>query len=245
MSVISSVNFLVLADSIAWTQRLFLADCGTGTETDTSSEAGLLNKNRVLALGDYDQELELLAGFGNTYSALNYMAIGGAAFPPAIKALNAHVSGIDNFLTNNAVRVDPYFKGIFESIMGNTLSAANSFSPVVDPMATFVCSGPGAGTYTHGTAIDSSKYYAANLTLVVMNAPIISSGVVSITCKKWDGTTEIKTVNVTSGMPAGTTIDVGTHPTDKYKDITNITLSGCDATDTIKIKSELERVVVK
>ena len=247
MSVISSANFLILTDSIAWTYQKLLAAMGTnGTEVDTSSDAGKLNRNRVLALDDYEQENDLLASFEAALNRLEAPFTAPALFQAAVRALQNHVGGIDPFLTAALVRVAPEFLTVYQGVTSIWLDPVNVFSPVVPSMATFVASAPGAGTYAHVAAIDSSKYYSANLVLEVTGGPTgIDAGTYAVTCKKWDDTTEIKSVVVPGGSLLGAQVDIGTHPADRYKDITLIALTLGNAGDAVKVVSQLERTVVK
>jgi len=247
MGVISSANFLILTDSIAWTYAKFLIGMGTdGTEVDTTSDAGKLNRNRVLALNDFDQENDLLAAFEATLTRLGAPFTAPGLFQAAVRALQNHVGGIDPFLTAAVVRVAPEFLTVYQGVTSIWLDPANVFSPVVPSMGTFVASAPDTGIYAHVAAIDSSKYYAANLVVEVTGAPTgIGAGTYSVTCKKWDDTTEIKTAVIPGGSIVGFQVDLGTHPADRYKDITMITLAGGQAADAIKVTSQLERTVVK
>jgi len=248
MATLSVANFKILTDSMAWAYQALITAMGLdGSEVDTTSESGKLNRNRVLALDDYEQESDLLAAFQVVYEQLEADVSGPNHFQNAIRALNNHLGNINTFAVANAARVAPQLKSIYEAVIGVALSAEATFSPVVDPMGAFLASGAGAGTFTPGTDIDNTNYYASNLVLYV-SVPAgtgANLGTYTVSCTKWDGTSEDKAVAVAGLSAQGTEFDIGIHGTDMYIGVTNIILVGGQNLDEVKVKSELERVIAK
>lgn len=245
MTTIAVADFLLLADSIAKQEIILDAAMGTGIEADTMSIGGQNNLTKVLALNDAEQELDLLPGFEAASRKAKTSPSGILLFNEGCVALNKHTDGVDAYLTTKAERVAPEFKTVFEMVTGFTLSPANTFSPVVDPIATFDVTGAGTGTFTPGAPIDDTKYYAANLILYVSGgATGAAQGTYTITLTKWDGASESKDVVVPGSTAENTEFDVGTHPGDIYKDVTLISVALGTNGDQVKIKSELERAVV-
>jgi len=82
--------------------------------------------------------------------------------------------------------------------------------------------GIGSGTYTAGNDIDTDLYGKSNLLGIVGYGSTAYNNVnFDVTCLKIDGTTEVRTMTF-SAFTTGTKADVGTHDTDMYVGITDI-----------------------
>jgi len=242
-------DFLDLADSIAAQIQELAEKMGTGVEANTAS-LGAVNSYELIAglgVGSEDIMVDLLGAFK---TQLEYVSTDPSAYNrhrSAISALKRHVGGVSAFLIAQDSRVAPEFKKAIEEIEAETLEAENTFSPVVDPMGSLIVDGADSAVWTPGTDIDSSQYYAANL---VLEKTTVAAGAdaidILLTCTKWDGTTEVKTVSVNANDAINTKDDIGIHGTNMYKSValSSIVCAIGSIGEAWKVISELERVVV-
>jgi len=244
---IAIADFLELADSIAAQASLLSTAMGDGSSPGsptTSGDGAVKNTQRIIALGNtYADAIEdLLGPFRDQVNQVISMPSAYDRFTASLKALNIHVAGINTFLTAQVERVSPDFKTAFEVLGLGALSAANTFSPYLSDMGVFTCTGSGAGSFVDGSAVDTDNYYAANLIMEFTTKGGATGKTVTVTLTKWDGTSEDKVIVWTGAESAGAVQDIGTHGSDMYTDVTNMSIAGGDNLDVFTIKSELERV---
>lgn len=244
MGAIPTATFLAIMDSIAAQKRK--NDQGMSESSpalaNTVAFGAQANVDRIEALSDEDAKAQLLsAAIVNRDQAFSDKASPGQ-MAPLIRALNANVGGIDTYASANNIRIAPQAKKVVEAILF-PLSATTTFSPEVDPMATFSVTAPGAGTFTDGGAIDKTKYAPQQLTLYVSGGPTgAAAATYTITLKKGSNANETRTVNVPGATPVNTEFSIGA-ASDKYDDVIAISVSGGNAGDQVKVKAKVERVI--
>jgi hypothetical protein len=155
-----------------------------------------------------------------------------------IKRLNGAAS-IDAYLTilntsTPTLRVHAAYSDHLKS-----MSAKNVFIGADQDIARINVTGAAAGTYVHLSTIDKTKYGGAKLVAKNVGA-VTASTVLSITGKKFDGTTATVTATITT-----LTDGFETNLSDTAKifvDVTNITVtSGGTNANTIKIVAKTDR----
>ncbi len=147
--------------------------------------------------------------------------------------------GLDDYLTQlNGVTPTLRAHGHFKKYLG-TITAANSFVPNDVDIATLDITGAAAGTYTHLTKIDKTKYAGAKL--VVKNVGALNSApVISVTGVKLDGTTATLTATLSTATDAFETNLSDT--TKKFIDVTAISVTSLGTSgDKIKIVAKSDR----
>lgn len=241
MSIISSANLLLVTDSIGKQRDAADTGLGDGSGSTSGSKGASTNLVRIRDLGDVQQEIALVAPANTVYGEL-LTASRLTMWDRLVRALESHVGGIDAFLSAAVERVCPQFKEVYEAVVGVPLSARNTFTPEVDPMATFDVTGAGAGTFTDGSAIDNSLYADAHLTLYTSSVIGGTQITATVFVTEWDGSATSKDVVIPNGTGSGVEFDVGAGG-DKYIDVTNITIVGGTASDQFKIKAEVERAI--
>jgi len=241
MATITIANFKLVTDSIGWQRDAAHVGLGDGSGSSSASYGALTNLNRIRDLGDVEQEKALLA-YADTVYGQAQTATRLTIWERLVRALGVHVSGINAFLTAQGERVCPQFKEVFEAVIGAALSPRNTFTPLVDPMATFDVTGSGAGTFTDGSAIDKTKYADAHLKLKTTTAIGAAQIVAKVFMTLWDGSSGTKDVTIPASTGSDVEFDVG-GPGDKYVDVTNITITGGTSGEQFKILAPLERTI--
>ena len=245
MGVISTARLILLLDSVAAQKKLLDAACTEATgaaDANTVAKGASNNWDRIDAYADDpDMQVELLGAARQNFLNANADSRSGESWAkPLILAVNRNVSGISAFCVANAIRVAPQAKKVVEACGLPALSYLATFSPAVDPMGTYTV----GGAFVDGTAIDKTRYAPQMLTLYnATGAPTgVAAGTYSVTCKKYDGTTEVKAVVVPGGTLDAVEFDVGV-AADKYWDVTLIAVAGGNAGDVVKIKAKVERTI--
>ncbi len=242
MGEISTARFILQMDSIAAQKQILDVACtkAAGTpDADTAAKGASNNYDRIDAYTDHAAELQLLGPAQSCLDIANADAQAGFQFRPLVLELNRNVSGIDRYCQVNAIRIAPAAKYAVEGCGFPTLSYLSVFSPTVDPIASYVI---GGAPYTHGTAMDVSKYAPQQLTLYTVGAVGIADATYHVTCKKADGTTQVKDVAVPNGTGGGVEFPIGAG-SDKYYDVTLITVTGGTAADHVAVRANTERVI--
>lgn len=243
MGVIPNNTLITLLDSIASGKLIYDNAVGLlGTEANTTSKAAQNDETTLAAVADPEVQAELMPSFkmrgdvllaGNLYATLGAYNIWWA--------LNAHTSGLDDYLNAQNIRVSTHLQQI-----GFPMSPAQIMPPAVNPMATFAVTGAGAGTYAHVSDIDTTQYGRAWLDAVVTATIGATPIVATINGTQIDATTPTsKQVTIAAGSSVGTTVHVGTLGTqaDSYDYVTSISISGGTSGDAFKVVSRVERVI--
>ncbi len=244
MAELALSPLLTLLDSVAKQVEVCAGAFGTGSEAGTVSLGAANNVATLQAIADVQVQADLSAVvrqravlMTTTLAAL--MLYG----PPLQRALDRHYGttygSLGRFLEAQDARVHPALRTI-----GFQIDPLRAFCPtVVDPVATFVLSGPGAGTFTAGTAIDTTQYGKARM--VLETETLIGASTLTVSCamRKENGTQETKVVTVPSGTASGTTFSIGSAGVDLYVACVGLTVAGGTAADAVTVKSQIERVV--
>jgi hypothetical protein len=161
-----------------------------------------------------------------------------------IAALNTHFkrygyAGLDAYLTTqNSATPTLRFHHHFRKYL-KTISGLNSFIPNDLDIASFSETGAATGTYAHLAAISKTENAGAKLVAKNVGA-LASSAVISVTAKKWDGTTEVLTATLATHDDAHETNLSNTGQL--YIDVTGISMaSGGTSADVFKIVAKTDR----
>lgn len=240
-------TLLTVLDSVAKGVDVFAAAIGiVGNEAGTVSKAAADNRNTLAALDDYTVQRDLTPMFTTRASLIRgtniYPTLQGHMLQ---RALDRHYgetypTGLNGFLKNQDARVHPNLR-----LIGFQIDARNVFAPsVVDPVASYVGTGAGTGTYTAGANINTVEYGEAAMQVVV-DAMGANARTLRLTMNNFDGSTELKDVVVGGGTAPGTVLAIG-GAADRYIGVTNIETFGAGglAGDSFHVRSTVERVIV-
>jgi len=258
MGTIAKADFILLADSIAAQSYELDQKLGTGIEAATASLGATNNIARIVAYADAEVIDDLIEGFRNQLAECLSIPVAFDRFVTSMRALSRHVGGMSAYLVAQDERVGPDFKVACEMLAIEILTPAATFSPVVPAMGEITIDavdppgGAGASsTFVDGSAIDITRYYASNLVLEKTTAAVAADALtLTVSCTKWDTTSEDKDVPVDASDAINNEDDIGVHGTDMYTDITDIVIkAGSEPTVATTInqkwkgKSEVERVI--
>jgi hypothetical protein len=249
---------------LTWTQLKSFADrlhaqievmfdtCGS-EEFESGTVLGKLNTAANYGTTNWTAgELQyLLKYIHRAYHHMHYKQFAALALP-VLRAIDDHFrrwgeSGINAFLNSQDERVGYWLRDT-----KFPFDPENVFPPEdVDHGATWNNADPwmskweytgGAEDYTTGSDIDITKYGKANLILYcVTQAIYLSSKTFYVTCKKFDQTTEIKTVTITP-WETDSSEPIGTPGDDMYVGVTLIEEDTSGANGMVcKVISDLER----
>jgi hypothetical protein len=205
----------------------------------------------VLAIADEDVVADLLPAARNLDETNPTPADGFLLTIPElaamITALNTHLkryggaAGLDAYLTAlNASTPTLRFHGNFRTYL-KTISAKNCFIPSDMEIARVNVTGATAGTYTHLAAIATSQFGGAKLVVKNVGAITGTTGI-SITGKKFDGTTATLTASIAT-LTDGFETDLS-DVTKVFVDVTAIAISsGGTAGNVIKIVAKTDRSI--
>lgn len=244
MAELSLSSLLTLLDSVAAQVIVCEAAFGTGSESGTVSLGAANNVSSLQAIADLQVQADLAAVVRQRAALVKSSVVDLALYgPPLQRALDKHYGatygGLGRFLEAQGARVHPVLRNI-----GFQIDPLRAFCPtVIDPVASFALTGPGAGSFTAGSAVDTALYGKARMVLETTSAIGGVTITVSLAMRKENGTQETKVVSVPSGTASGVTFSVGTSGVDLYVACLSITVSGGTAADAFKVKSQIERVV--
>ena len=259
MATISIANFKVLADKLAKMYETARLRYASETNSTACLNYGADNiSTAVLGYTDPEQTAALIQAAIDLQAATEnnriYAASGVYNF---IKRLNAHVNGIDAFLTTNTARVHPYFKRMCDQI-GIPISAANVFiaekqsgEAVDDTLmslnyfddldTSITITGATSATVTLGSGVTTTLFGKSNWIVDPVSATG-SETTFQIIMQKLDGTSDTaKTVVMPS--PSAGNIDIGTHDSDMYINAVSLTVAGATTGNTFLIRPEVERTI--
>lgn len=233
---ITTTKIQQLTDSIA----KLLTDTSTAVTGLTSNAptistmtAGITSQAaRVAGFNAIDDETALAAAVsasGAAYdSFLATLAVLSQAYPTLYVELNAletWANGLSGYLATNSVQVHKAFADAFNSFAANArnsglrltnpvaIAPANIFpAAAIDPVAAVAVTGAAAGTFTAGTAVDTTQYGALPLYLQNSSAGASAAATVfHITYVGADGASHTvdKTITVSMGTGAGNAVTLG------------------------------------
>jgi hypothetical protein len=240
MTIVDYVR--VFTDMMAAQVAAVSEKLGTGIENGSASLGAAMNIQMIMDMEDPEMVDALLKYFLRGLEKKKSDPAAYMLFESEVKGLSFYIKGFDPFLSANDLRVAPEFAIIHERTTGVKLSPANVFSPEIPDMGSFVASGPDAGVFTDGAAIDSAKYSPARLKVETLSEIGLADVVAAISLKKSDGTTEPKSVTIPAGTDAGIEFEIGGE-NDIYTDVVGITITGGTAGDSFKVKAPRERAL--
>lgn len=244
MTTISSSDFLALVDSYgkAYAElKLIPTDTHAGNVLTGASN----NTDRVQALTDPQQQIDLLAGaYAAETAAATPYATAASIWSTAVQNLNRHVSGFNTYLAAQGILVSPDFRELVNTILGsNVLSSAYVFTPTATVLASEAVTGSGAGTFTAGTDVsttDNTGYGGAQVEVHTTSLIGAASIVATLTVTLFDTTSTTRNVTIPSGTASGDTVSVGTS-TDRIVACTAITFTGGTSGDAFEVRAIVPR----
>lgn len=241
MATIAASDFLALTDSLG-KQYAELKLTPGDTHAGNVLTGATNNAGRAQAYTDPQQVIDLLPTlYALEGAAATLYQSANALFGSALQALNKHVAGLDAFCVAQSIQVTSDFRDLANAALSSSaVKPAEVFPPSAVSLATFAVTGSGAGTYTHGAAVDTTLYGATQVQVVTTSLIGAASITVTLTLKKADGNTETKTATISSGTASGTAIDVATSA-DRYTDCTAVTITGGTSADGFAVKTKVLR----
>ena len=215
--------------------------------TDVLSGAGGID-TYILGINDVDVVADLLPAARDLDEdhpvAPDGFLLGIPKITAMITALSTHLkrygsaTGLDNYLTNlNATTPTLRAHGHFKKYL-KTLTARNVFVPNDLDVAQITVTGATAGTFAALDLISITAYGGAKLVAKNVGALNSTTGI-SVTAKKFDGTTQVLTASIATLTDAHET-DLSV-TTKIFYDVTAISVSGATAADVIKIVAKTDR----
>lgn len=218
----------------------------------------------VGTLGDYNIENDLITAGNNIDINLADDPVYVLEYNEMVNALISHVTeaegitDLDDYLTRSGLHVAEKFEDVYNAVRGNHLLAANVFrANILDPMATTVWLGSGSAVFTDGFRLGtgsgefvspgsnnsnvSNANSAPQQLQVIVASGITANAQLDIRLLPESLVQESQTVNLTSGMQIGTTVNIGTSA-NQYLDVVNIVVAGGANGQAIRIRSIVERV---
>lgn len=236
-------TLLTVLDSIAKGVEVLEGAVGTGSEAGTVSKGAANNVTTLQAVADSVVLADLMPAFVSRASIVKQAVIERALVGMSIqRALDRHYGeaygSLNDFLKQQDARVHPLLRNI-----GFQIDATNAFCPTaIDPVASFLVTGSGAGTFTAGSAVDETNYGKAHFKVRTTSLIGAAAIAVTLTLTQADGSSTTKVVNIPGATASGTEFDVGL-TTDRYLACTNISITGGTAADAFKTISTVERTI--
>ena len=233
-------------DVIAHSLELLETACGADEVTDGTLRHGIKNvQDRVGSAYSSLDETAIARDLdcGTERTALVPATLAAALFGARIRGYITHYGDLAVWLAAQTVRVHHKFGDVYRALTGSYLTPTSVVFPPVTAVSDFT-RGASVWVFTHGAAIDSTKYGPAQMEVVVHVGVTIGASpcVLTLTCVKFDGTTEQRIVTVPNGSAAGTVVDVGVSA-DVYQDVASITATGGNSGDRLDIRNKLLRTI--
>lgn len=259
MSLITNTELQAIGDKLARFAAMSVGDANFDASftagLDAASAAVLSGTGSIaaslLATGDESVIADLLPAARDLDESHPVMPTGFLLGIPGVSAMitaiNNHlkryagVPTLDAYLTTlNASAPTLRFHAAFTDHL-KTLSAKNVFIGQDLDIARVNVTGAATGTYTHLAAIDKTKYSGAKLVAKNVGA-LTATTALSITGKKFDGTTATLTVSIAT-LTDGTETSLS-DATKVFVDVTGITVtSGGTSGNVIKIVAKTDRSI--
>lgn len=239
MATLPIATFQTLTDSIA-AQYKALRDAFGATGTAGTAQYGAdQNRTRIAALNDVQQTIDLMVTANLAVDTLDRTKWLPGLFSGIINALRNHVGGnFDTYMAANDARVAPEFRDVAPA---GWVATANVFPPVVDPIASYTVTGATTGTFTAGSAIDTTQYGKAAFEVAVTSNIGAGTVTATLTLTQADGSSTTRVVTITSGATAGSAFAVGSG-SDRFVNCTAIAITG-GTSGAFKVRSKLERTI--
>lgn len=197
-------------------------------------------RDLIVAFADPDEAditNDLIGAVIGVVTALGTPATLATFFSRANAAVVGHLgTDLNAWLTADGTRVHPDFK----RACNPNISAVNTFPPVT-VLGTYAVSGSGAGALTDGDAVNTTLFGGAQIELEVTGGAIGAASItVTVVGTTASGSSITKTGTIDSGALVGAKFDVGIG-SDRYVDVTSVTITGGTTGDAFKIQTKLDR----
>lgn len=184
MALITTTNFLAIADNVAKTlldlETSYLTNPANNSPTVATISAGQTAftsslESRIAALDDITEE-SLLSGPGilAAQNVVGYLGFGTSTFyafyPALMLALEQHTGGVNGYLSTNSIQVHSEFANAFNwaasqvvslglSVTPLTrISAANTFYGLAQTLGTIAVTGSATGNFSAGFSLNPALY---------------------------------------------------------------------------------------
>ena len=247
MATLTLVQFQDVADSLSAAYDRLVAANATTAANDVRTGAAN-NQTRVVALAP--DLIEALIPGVNTAAAQAVALTKAAAtiFGDAVRALNrADVlghAGTDAFLTALGGTVLPSYAALYKAVLGAQAIAPANIAGPQTTFGAFTLTAAGAGTFSGtGGPIDTATHGPAQAEVVTTTAIGAAAITATLTMLRADNTTASRTVTIPAATANGAALAIGA-TTDRYVDVSNITVTGGTAGDAFSVRSIAPRVGV-
>ena len=153
-------------------------------------------------------------------------------------------NNIDTQLTTDGIKIHPYCRAALDYNNGGAITATNVFA-LQTLMGSILKATGSWAAYVVGVDIDKALYAPANLEVYVWDNVTIGGAdvILTITCKKTDGSTDVRQVTVPQGSVDTYVADIGNGTTDKYIGIQTVAASGGTNADRVGFRSKQLRTL--
>lgn len=245
MAKLGISDFTTYADKVAAIAQTIKGDFGTGDNPgspDDPSDSAQSIEDAIRGLSDSDPIIDLLAAARSFADRMLGERVKKELLGTFGRALDLHVGGIPSYLDANAdgegnpQQVSPEFRDAV-----GLVGAEHVFPPAITDMGSFSVTGSGAGTFSDGSAVDTSLYGGTEIEIITTAAIGAANIDVTIVGTDWDGNTVNRTATVPSGTSNGATVavDAGVF----LVDVTDITIVGGTSGDSFRVDGKLRRTI--
>jgi len=237
MATISTANFLIETKRIAHMIALIQTAFGDGDDANTPGKGAASALTAIAALGDNDQLNALLPAAVRFAAAAVYQNYYYKAMYDFLRAMDEHVGGINDYLSDNSLYVNYLTRLAYPKIL-----VAYTFPPVTD-FGSMAVSGAATGTWTAEDTVDTSLYGDAQIEIVTESLIGAADIVLTISGTDHDGNTSQATCTIPATTANDTTVDVdGAATADRFAAVdADPTFTGGTASDAFRIQTKLDR----
>jgi hypothetical protein len=239
-TALAAADVIVLTDRLGaiWKRNLDVAAATAATDvsgtgmTDLVADVNSLAKNYQYGKAALDLQAAALAAKG---------LLAASDFATFLRALAGDLGGFTAYAAGQggAFKYSEHFRDLCALANVQAPAALWVFKATNQTLATFAVTGATTGTFT-GTGIVDTMLYGPLACELLITDDIGSSTTVTLTMLKRDGTTQSKTVNLTTSHHSGDTVAVGTG-TDLYDDCNAIAVAGATSGDAFTVRAKVLR----
>lgn len=243
MGVLVAADVVALTDRLGavWKRNLAVAAATAATDvsgtgmTDLVADVNSLGlaKNYNIGKAAIDLQVVALASKG---------LLQGGDFATLLRLLIGDTGGFTSFAVTQggAFKYSESFRDLCVAAGVAPPAALWVFKETNQTLATFAATSATAGTYVGTGALDTANYGPLACELLITN-DIDSATTVTLPMLKRDGTTQNKTVNLTTSHHVGDVVAIGTS-TDLYDDVASTpTVTGATAGDSFTVRTKILR----
>lgn len=234
-------EYITLTDSYAQAIREIIDAIGDEDSAGTVAAFAADARNTITAFSDPDEAqmtadlidaaIEVCTQIGRTTNLATYFSAFNAA-------VTRHIGGdVNTWLALGSSRVHYYFRQ-----GGNTALTPKNVFPPATALGSFAVTGSGAGTFTDGSAVDTSLYGGAQISVKTTHAIGAADINLTISCLDEDGNVDTVTGTIPDGTLINTTIELGT-AADRIADVTDVEITGGTADDAFTIQTVEDRTL--